>query len=279
MTPDNEVVSASAVNAPIGPFNKGDLVARALSNAEILEVIAAFGDATRRAIEAGFDGIELHGAHGFLIQNFFSPHFNQRTDSWGGSPENRMRFPLAVVGEVKRVIAAHAKRPFALGYRISPEEPEADGLRLETALNLVDELVKSGVDYLHVSLGDLNNQRPMGHRNGKTIAQLISERLDGRIPMIAAGHVRTPAQACAALEAGVSLVAIGQALVMNPDWVGQAAAGSDDQITVTLAPSDVATLRIPSKLWAVIEATKGWFAIRELASGNKITSLIPALRV
>ena len=67
---------------------------------EILDVIAAFGEATRRAIEAGFDGIELHGAHGFLIQNFFSPLSNQREDEWGGSLENRMRFPLAVAQEV-----------------------------------------------------------------------------------------------------------------------------------------------------------------------------------
>ncbi|MBB5498787.1 hypothetical protein [Paraburkholderia sp. MM5384-R2] len=110
-------------------------------------MIRAFGQATRRAIEAGFDGIELHDAHGFLIQNFFSPLFNQRTDHWGGSLESRMRFPFAVVQEVRRVIAAHAKRPFLVGYRISPEEAGEGALRIDDTFVLIDRLIASGVDY------------------------------------------------------------------------------------------------------------------------------------
>ena len=106
LIPGGEVVSASSLQAPVDPFNAKEVTTRALSHDEILDLISAFGETTRRAIEAGFDGIELHGAHGFLIQNFFSPHYNQRDDEWGGSPENRMRFPLAVVSEVKRVMRA-----------------------------------------------------------------------------------------------------------------------------------------------------------------------------
>ncbi len=108
LIPDGELVSASALAAPAGPFNDGKKAGRALSHDEILTVIRDFGEATRRAIEAGFDGVELHGAHGFLLQNFFSPYFNQRTDEWGGSLENRMRFPLEVAREVRRVIERHA---------------------------------------------------------------------------------------------------------------------------------------------------------------------------
>lgn len=143
LIPKGELVSASSLAAPKGPFNDGKLASRALSHEEILAVIRDFGEATRRAIEAGFDGVELHGAHGFLIQNFLSPLFNQRTDSWGGSLENRMRFPLEVVREVRRVIAAHAKRPFLLGYRISPEEPGEGALRICGALALVDRSRKA----------------------------------------------------------------------------------------------------------------------------------------
>lgn len=94
LIPGGEIVSASALAAPAGPFNRGGQASRALGHDEIYDVIHDFGEATRRAIEAGFDGVELHGAHGFLIQNFFSPCFNQRTDEWGGSLANRMRFPL-----------------------------------------------------------------------------------------------------------------------------------------------------------------------------------------
>ncbi|MEC0596872.1 NADH:flavin oxidoreductase, partial [Bacillus spizizenii] len=75
-------------------------------------------------IEAGFDGVELHGAHAFLMQNFFSPLFNRREDQWGGSLENRMRFPIAIVQELKNVIKKNTTKPFILGYRISPEESQ-----------------------------------------------------------------------------------------------------------------------------------------------------------
>ena len=78
---------------------------RALTESEIEEIIADFGHATKRAIEAGFDGVEIHGANHYLLQQFFSVLTNHRTDKWGGSLENRMRFPLAVVREVKRVVA------------------------------------------------------------------------------------------------------------------------------------------------------------------------------
>ena len=148
LVPGGEIVSASAVKAAQGAFNDGDITPRALSHDEILDVIVAFGEATRRAIEAGFDGVELHGAHGFLIQNFFSPLFNRRDDEWGGSLENRMRFPLAVVHEVKRMIDLHARRPFLLGYRISPEEADEGGLRIGDTYELIDHLVVAGVDYV-----------------------------------------------------------------------------------------------------------------------------------
>jgi 2,4-dienoyl-CoA reductase-like NADH-dependent reductase (Old Yellow Enzyme family) len=175
-----------------------------LSHDEILDIIRAFGAATQRAIEAGFDGIELHGAHGFLIQNFFSPRFNQRTDKWGGSLENRIRFPLAVVQEVKRVVEAHATRPFLLGYRISPEEWEEGGLRIDDTLVLVDRLVESGIDYIHASLASILD-KPIGGAGEKTTADLILEHVGGRVPVIAAGQIRKPDQAAndRVLAAGV----------------------------------------------------------------------------
>ena len=90
---------------------------RALTESEIEEIIADFGRATKRAIEAGFDGVEIHGANHYLLQQFFSVLTNHRTDKWGGSLENRMRFPLAVVREVKRVVAEAGVQNFIIGYR------------------------------------------------------------------------------------------------------------------------------------------------------------------
>ena len=264
LTPGGEVVSASAVPTDATPFAPS-VTPKALSHDDILTVISAFGEATRRAIDAGFDGIELHGAHGFLIQNFLSPRFNQRTDQWGGSLENRMRFPLAVVAEVKRV-AATAGRPFVVGYRISPEEPGIGGLRIADVLALTDRLVDVGITYIHASLSDVLAAKPLDGTDDKTIATRFVEHVAGRVTVIAAGLIRTPDQAEQALAIGLSLVAVGQGLVMNPDWVEQARNGKAAQIATALDLTEAPALAIPGKLAGVIGAMTGWFALREAAT-------------
>jgi 2,4-dienoyl-CoA reductase-like NADH-dependent reductase (Old Yellow Enzyme family) len=255
-----DVVAASAVAGDGGPFASA-ILPRALAEDEIDDVVAAFADATRRAIAAGFDGVELHGAHGFLIQNFFSPHSNRRTDRWGGSLENRMRFPLAVVAAVRHAIEKHADRPFALGYRISVEESADDGLTIADSLQLVTRLIAAGASYLHASLGSALDQKPANGGPDATIVSILRDHIDGRIPLIAAGGIRTPAQAESALDEGLSLVAVGQGLVINPDWMAQARDGRDSAIRLSISPSDVEPASIPPKLWAVIEATPGWFQV------------------
>ncbi|WP_077246548.1 NADH-dependent flavin oxidoreductase [Dickeya dadantii] len=263
LVPNGRIVAPSTMEVPAGLFNKGGNTAIALTHDEIENIIKAFGDATRRAIDAGFDGVELHGAHGFLLQDFFSPLANNRDDEWGGSLSNRLRFPLAVVQAVSQVIKAHADRPFLLGYRISPEEQAEGGLRIADTKILIDELIKAGVDYIHASLYDVLNGKPIVDDGGKTTAQLIIEHVANRVPVIAAGGLKTPALAQAALDAGLSLTAIGQALVMNPNWVALAKAGRADEIVNVLDPASVSDLNIPEKLWAVINYAKGWFPLVE----------------
>lgn len=263
LVPNGRIVAPSTMEVPAGLFNKGGNTAIALTHDEIENIIKAFGDATRRAIDAGFDGVELHGAHGFLLQDFFSPLANNRDDEWGGSLSNRLRFPLAVVQAVSQVIKAHADRPFLLGYRISPEEQAEGGLRIADIKILIDELIKAGVDYIHASLYDVLNGKPIVDDGGKTTAQLIIEHVANRVPVIAAGGLKTPALAQAALDAGLSLTAIGQALVMNPNWVALAKAGRADEIVNVLDPASVPDLNIPEKLWAVINYAKGWFPLVE----------------
>ncbi|MCO7261960.1 NADH-dependent flavin oxidoreductase [Dickeya zeae] len=261
LVPNGRVVSASALQVPPSPFNNAEVTSHALSEKEIEEIIMAFGEATRRAIEAGFDGIELHGAHGFLIQNFFSPMFNQRDDEWGGSLENRIRFPLAVVREAQRVIAEHAKRPFLLGYRISPEEADEGALRINDSYVLIDRLIEAGIDYLHASLFDIPNARPADYTGERTTAELLVEHVADRIPLMAAGLIRTPSDAEKALSTGLSLVAVGQGLVMNPAWVELAGEGREAEIATALDADRVPLLAIPDKLWGVIQVAKGWFPV------------------
>lgn len=255
-----DVVAASAVPGHGGPFADA-IVPRELEDGEIVAVIDAFAAATRRAIAAGFDGVELHGAHGFLLQNFFSPHSNVRTDQWGGSLEHRMRFPLAVVKAVKAAIAEHADRPFALGYRITVEEEFDGGLKLVDSLALVTELIDLGISYIHASLGSVQYQKPITAGPDATIVSILRDHIGGRVPLIAAGQVKIPAQAEDELDKGLSLVAVGQGLVINPDWVADARTGHDCNIHLTISAADVAPKHIPNKLWAIIEATPGWFNV------------------
>lgn len=264
--PHAEIVSASAVNALSGPFNRGDVTPRALSQEEVAEMVLAFGDATRRAIEAGFDGVELHGAHGFLLQNFLSPRYNLRQDTWGGSLEKRAQFPLAVVREVKRVIATHASQPFLLGYRISPEEREDGGYRLPDMHAFVDTLIAEGIDYLHASLNDVLGARPLGDDPRLTVQQLIAH-VGGRVPLMAAGALRTPKQAGDALALGLSLVAVGKGLVMNQDWVALAQSSSEAAIRQTLDADRRDELVIPQGLWRAMAASPGWIPVRAVGSG------------
>ncbi len=257
----SDIVAASEVVGDAGPFAPATRP-RSLSESEILEMIRAFGETTRRAIDAGFDGVELHGAHGFLLQNFLSPHFNQRVDQWGGSLEGRLRFPIAVVQEVRRVIDSYADRPFALGYRVSLEESHDDGLRLPESLVLVDHLVANQISYLHVSLGNALEDSPIDDQLTGTLLQRLAKHLNERVPLMGAGKNLTAQAAKKSIADGLSLVAIGRSLVINPDWVSLTRTGKDADIKFDIAAEEVQRVKIPSKLWAEIEGRTGWFNVR-----------------
>lgn len=259
LVPQGETVSASAV----APEQAGAPVPRALSDAEVRSIIKAFGETTRRAIEAGYDGVEIHGANGYLIQQFFSPHSNRRDDHWGGSLEKRLSFPLAVVDEVKRVVAEHAKNPFLVGYRFSPEEPETPGITMADTLVLTDALANKGLDYLHVSLMDFWSAPRTAADTSETRLQLIMKQVGNRVPVIGVGSIHTADEALAAMESGVHLLALGRELIIEPEWVEKVAQGREEEIAVELSHGDQARLDIPDPLWHAIIHTPGWFPIAE----------------
>lgn len=262
LTPNGDVVSSSAVETEATVFAPS-VTPRALSHDEILEMIHAFGETTRRAIEAGFDGVEIHGAHGFLLQNFYSPFFNRREDQWGGSLENRLRFPLAVIQEMKTVIEKHATKPFILGYRFSPDEPMKGGLRMKDTYTLIDRLIAEGLDYVHASLADALTSKPVDSQDEKTYLELIAEHVDGRLPLLAAGSMVTPDDVAAALDKGLSLAAVGHALIMNPDWIEKVQNGNEAELETAIKTSKISELELPGNLWNAIQASGPWFKIEE----------------
>jgi 2,4-dienoyl-CoA reductase-like NADH-dependent reductase (Old Yellow Enzyme family) len=259
LVPNGETVSASAIAAE----QEGSPVPRELTNPEIEEIIHAFGEATRRAIEAGFDGVEIHGANTYLLQQFFSPHSNRRTDKWGGSLEKRMTFPLRVVDEVKKVVAEKASNPFLVGYRLSPEEPETPGITMADTLVLVDALADKELDYLHISLMDFWSHPRRGVETTRTRMELLQERVGSRVPLMGVGSIHTADDALKALESGIPLLALGREIIIEPEWVQKVEQGRESKIRTTVTKDDQAELIIPDPLWQAIMNTPGWFPVVE----------------
>jgi 2,4-dienoyl-CoA reductase-like NADH-dependent reductase (Old Yellow Enzyme family) len=258
LVPNGDIVSASAVAA-----EGSEHTPRALEEREVEDIIKAFGETTRRAIQAGFEGVEIHGANGYLIQQFFSPHSNRREDKWGGSLEKRMNFPLAVVDEVKNVVAEHGDDSFIIGYRFSPEEPETPGITMDDTLVLVDKLADKNLDYIHVSLMDFWSEPRRGVEPDKTRIQYLLDTIGDRTPLIGVGGIHTPEEAAKALNAGVPLLALGRELIMEPDWVQKVEEGREEEIATTLSKNDKDKLVIPDFLWNAIINTPGWFPVEE----------------
>jgi len=262
LVPNGELVSASDVPAQRGGVSteEPDVKPRALKEVEVEEIIHAFGETTRRAVEAGYDGVEIHGANGYLIQQFFSPHSNRREDQYGGSLEKRMTFPLAIVDEVKKVVKEHAPADFIVGYRFSPEEPETPGITMGDTLKLVDTLADKGLDYLHVSLGEFFSTPRRGVEDlNKTRMNYLLETINQRVPLIGVGSIYTAEDARKAFETGVPLLALGRELIIDPDWVQKVAEGKEAEIVTEIDKSKQQELVIPDPLWNAIINTPGWF--------------------
>lgn len=257
LVPDGKIYSASAIPAP----REGAQTPLEMTEAHILQTIQAFGDATRRAIQAGFDGVELHGANTYLLQQFFSPHSNRRTDRWGGDVQQRMTFPLAVIDVVKTTVKTHASQSFIVGYRFSPEEIENPGITLEDSLLFADELAKQGLDYLHVSSNQFwgGSLRDESDKTSRVVR--IQEAVGQRIPVMGVGSLHTPDEVLNAFNAGVPLLALGRELVIEPQWVSKLQADEISEIRTTLRETDQEALEIPDGLWQMILNVPGWFPV------------------
>uniref|UniRef100_UPI0035591453 NADH-dependent flavin oxidoreductase n=1 Tax=Alicyclobacillus tolerans TaxID=90970 RepID=UPI0035591453 len=259
LVPNGDVVAPSAVAAE----REGAVVPRELKEDEIEAIIRAFGETTRRAIEAGYDGVEIHGANGYLLQQFFSPHSNRRTDRWGGSLEKRIAFPLAVVDEVKKTVKQYASKPFLVGYRFSPEEPETPGITMADTLELVDALAAKDLDYLHVSVMEFWSTPRRGVEGSRSRMEWIQDRVGSQVAVIGVGSIHTPDEAIAALQTGVPLIALGREIIMEPDWVQKVEQGRTSEIQTTLTRLDQKRLVVPDPLWQAIIHTPGWFPVVE----------------
>ena len=200
---------------------------------EIQMIVEAFARSASNLEAAGFDGVEIHGAQGHLIQEFLSPFSNRRTDKYGGSLEGRARFALEVLRAVKSACSAS----FAIGFRLGAEEFVPDGLHFDEALAAARLLAATGwIDYFSVSQGNfasIEAHIPDRHHPPRTFLEYparLKRAVEG-VPVVAAGRILDPASAEAALEMEqADLIGLGRPLLSDPEWASKAANGQSDQI-------------------------------------------------
>lgn len=245
---EQDVVSASNIPAP----RDNAVVPRPLEGHEITEIIRSFADATRRAIKAGFDGVEIHGANTYLIQQFHSPHSNRRTDEWGGNSDARMRFPLVVAEAVLNAVQESSAEKFLVGYRISPEELEEPGLHIEDTLQLTDALADLPLDYLHLSVRRFDQTSLRNKEEVRKVGLRFKECVRGRLPLIGVGSIVTRQDVDDALALAYDLVALGSGLVADPGAAGKLLRDQTPVLEVTQASRKERV--IPGNMYQVMVA-------------------------
>ncbi|MCQ6268363.1 NADH:flavin oxidoreductase/NADH oxidase [Fictibacillus sp. WQ 8-8] len=196
------------------PFSENSPMPRELKKVEIEELIEGFGKSAELAVQAGFDTIELHGAHGYLLHQFFSPASNKREDEYG----RYNRFPLEVIKAVK------AKMPgdMPLIMRISAVEYREGGYGFNHMLEMIPDFIEAGIDAFDVSTGGDGPVRPKVYPAYQAkYAEIIKNTF--HVPVISVGNLETPAVAESVIRSEVAdLVAIGRGMLRNPYWVKEA---------------------------------------------------------
>lgn len=229
---DRDPVAPSAV-----PFRK-DMQAmfatpRALTDAEITDIITRFGNAARLARQAGFTGAQIHGAHGYLVSQFLSPLTNQRTDRWGGSPENRMRF----VVEIYQAMRAATGPDFCLSIKLNSADFQRGGFTEEESMQVAATLAGLGIDLIEIS-GGTYEQPEMAGGNVRTstrereayflkYAEQIRARI-GNTPLMVTGGFRSAQAMREAIASGATdIVGLARPLAMEPDLPKRILAGEN----------------------------------------------------
>lgn len=209
---------------PVAPsaiaYGPGYSTPAALEAEGIGRIIVRFADAAKRADRAGFDAVEVHAAHGYLLHEFLSPLSNRRTDTYGGSLENRMRLALDVFDAVRS--AFPQAKP--VGARISGSDWVEGGWSIEDSVNLSKEFERRGCAYIHVSGGGLSLDQKLRVGPGYQIDMAARIKRSVSIPVIGVGLITEPVQAETILESGCAdLVAVGRGMLYDPRWAWHAA--------------------------------------------------------
>ena len=239
--------------APVAPSDNAETGARGLSTAEVEQLIEDFVAAAHRAERAGFDGVEIHGAHGYVLAQFLSPEINLREDRYGGSPENRAR----IVKEIIAGVRARCRQDFSLGIRLSPER---FGLKLGEIRELARQLLAEGaIDYLDLSLWDYTKEPEEPEFKGRSLMSWFTDLPRGQVRLGCAGKIMSGDDVRACLDQGMDFVFLGRAAILHHDYPQLYAADRDFEPIAR--PVSVAHLRaegLSPKFVAYMQSWKGF---------------------
>jgi 2,4-dienoyl-CoA reductase-like NADH-dependent reductase (Old Yellow Enzyme family) len=200
------------------PYDLSGEVPGELAVPEIGEIVGAYGRAAERARAAGFDAVEIHAAHGFLLSQFLSPLTNRRGDGYGGSVENRARIHMEVLSEVRR----HAGPRLPVFVRLGVHDETPGGLELEESRRVAVRLAENGADLIDVS-GGLQGPRGVGKGPGYFVPYAAAIKASVSVPVIVTGGIKEPELADRIVREGkADLVGIGRAMLEDPDWAQKA---------------------------------------------------------
>ena len=221
---------------------------RELNDKEIKELINKFAYAAELSLKAGFDGVEIHGANNYLIQQFYSPYTNRRKDDWGGSDEKRMNFPLKIIDAICKIREKYNKPKFIIGYRLSPEEPYEGGLTMTETLKLVRVLVKKPLRYIHISEKNFFQKARNGEGAGQERLKLIHNETKGKVALIGVGGLFSENDFNRALNSGFcEFIGCGKASMINKDLGVKLKNGK--KLDLELDSNHPEKYSIPSNLW------------------------------
>ncbi|MGA2464844.1 MAG: FAD-dependent oxidoreductase [Thermodesulfobacteriota bacterium] len=220
------IVAPSAIPCPVRKE-----MPQALSHKEIQKIVEAFGEAARRVKESEADGVEIHMAHGYLINQFLSPFSNKREDEYGGDADRRMRMAVEVLRTVRNQVGSD----FLVLCRLSADEYVEGGLKLEDTKEIAKALERNGADALHISacvaVSGYLNHPPYYAEEGVFVHLAQGIKSVVSIPIIAVGRIRTPELANQILEEKkADLISMGRALIADPDLPLKALEGRTDEI-------------------------------------------------
>ncbi len=242
---------------------KDDTKAIELTDKDIKRIIEDFARATEISIKAGYDGIEIHGANNYLLQQFYSGYYNKRTDEWGGNLQKRMKFPLEVVDACIKIREKYNKPEFIIGYRLSPEEPFDDGITMTETLALVKELMKRPLQFIHVSQSKFFQEARRGEGAGTPRLKLIHDELKGKMALIGVGGLLSYDDLSKALDSGYAdFIGVARALMLNKDLGILLKEGKKDKINLEIDPEHPEQFQMPKMLWGMSIQEGSWLGFK-----------------